>query len=263
MPASWCCATAPMVEVLDVGRQDPHRPQRHAPRPAQPGPRPVPVSRAANRATAMPITSSIGRTAGRPACRTWFLRADSTTARSTKGAFGWFRQTRKGSSGSCARTARRCRQEPPVASWEGAPLAPTDARLAAAGVSIGPHTATPEWYGESLEPDGGAGRAVGADGGRRARQFLTAASARGNGGRPGDATETPAALAVPAAATGSPVAGNLPGGHDPVAEARFLQAPVGAPHEQRQQTRKRLTREIGWTTGGMGLAATQVQQGDN
>ena len=40
--------------------------------------------------------------------------------------------------------------EPPVASWEGAPLAPTDARLAAAGVSIGPDTATPEWYGESL-----------------------------------------------------------------------------------------------------------------
>ena len=28
--------------------------------------------------------------------------------------------------------------EPPAASWEGAPLAPTDARLAAAGVSIGP-----------------------------------------------------------------------------------------------------------------------------
>ena len=41
--------------------------------------------------------------------------------------------------------------EPPPASWEGAPLAPTDARLAAAGVSIGPHTATPDWYGESLD----------------------------------------------------------------------------------------------------------------
>ena len=40
--------------------------------------------------------------------------------------------------------------EPPPASWEGAPLAPTDARLAAAGISIGPHTATPDWYGESL-----------------------------------------------------------------------------------------------------------------
>ena len=40
--------------------------------------------------------------------------------------------------------------EPPAASWEGAPLAPTDARLAAAGVSIGPHTATPDWYGEPL-----------------------------------------------------------------------------------------------------------------
>ena len=39
---------------------------------------------------------------------------------------------------------------PPAVRWEGAPLAPTDARLAAAGISIGPHTATPEWYGESL-----------------------------------------------------------------------------------------------------------------
>ena len=41
--------------------------------------------------------------------------------------------------------------EPPAACWEGPPLAPTDARLAAAGVSIGPHTATPDWYGESLD----------------------------------------------------------------------------------------------------------------
>ena len=41
--------------------------------------------------------------------------------------------------------------EPPAACWEGAPLAPTDARLAAAGVSIGPHTATPDWYGEPLD----------------------------------------------------------------------------------------------------------------
>ena len=41
--------------------------------------------------------------------------------------------------------------EPPPASWAGAPLAPTDARLAAAGISIGPDTATPEWYGESLD----------------------------------------------------------------------------------------------------------------
>ena len=40
--------------------------------------------------------------------------------------------------------------EPPVAGWEGAPLAPTEARLAAAGIGIGPHTATPDWYGESL-----------------------------------------------------------------------------------------------------------------
>ena len=40
---------------------------------------------------------------------------------------------------------------PAAARWEGAPLAPTDARLEAAGISIGPHTATPEWYGEPLE----------------------------------------------------------------------------------------------------------------
>ena len=40
--------------------------------------------------------------------------------------------------------------EPPPACWDGAPLAPTDARLAAAGISIGPHTATPDWYGEPL-----------------------------------------------------------------------------------------------------------------
>ena len=41
---------------------------------------------------------------------------------------------------------------PPAPGWKGAgaPLAPTVARLAAAGITIGPHTATPEWYGESL-----------------------------------------------------------------------------------------------------------------
>ena len=40
--------------------------------------------------------------------------------------------------------------EPPVSSWQGAPLAPTGTRLAAAGINIDPHTATPDWYGESL-----------------------------------------------------------------------------------------------------------------
>ena len=41
---------------------------------------------------------------------------------------------------------------PPAPRWEGVgpPLAPTVERLKAAGISIGPHTATPEWYGESL-----------------------------------------------------------------------------------------------------------------
>ena len=40
---------------------------------------------------------------------------------------------------------------PAAARWAGAPLAPSDARLEAAGISIGPHTATPDWYGEPLE----------------------------------------------------------------------------------------------------------------
>ena len=41
---------------------------------------------------------------------------------------------------------------PAAVRWEGVgpPLAPTVERLAAAGISIGPHTATPEWYGETL-----------------------------------------------------------------------------------------------------------------
>ena len=41
---------------------------------------------------------------------------------------------------------------PAAPHWQGAgaPLAPTVARLAASGITIGPHTATPEWYGESL-----------------------------------------------------------------------------------------------------------------
>ena len=42
-------------------------------------------------------------------------------------------------------------EEPPAARWQGAPLAPTEQRLAAAGISIGSHTATPEWYGEPLD----------------------------------------------------------------------------------------------------------------
>ena len=41
--------------------------------------------------------------------------------------------------------------EAPAARWQGAPLAPTAARLAADGIRMGPHTATPEWYGESLD----------------------------------------------------------------------------------------------------------------
>ena len=41
---------------------------------------------------------------------------------------------------------------PPAPRWDGVgpPLTPTVERLAADGISIGPHTATPEWFGESL-----------------------------------------------------------------------------------------------------------------
>ncbi|MCY4660754.1 MAG: hypothetical protein OXF93_13215 [Acidobacteria bacterium] len=35
--------------------------------------------------------------------------------------------------------------------WTGPALAPTDARLAAAGIAIGPATATPHWHGERLD----------------------------------------------------------------------------------------------------------------
>ncbi len=35
--------------------------------------------------------------------------------------------------------------------WQGAPLEPTEARLRQAGITIGPHTATLDWYGESLD----------------------------------------------------------------------------------------------------------------
>ena len=42
---------------------------------------------------------------------------------------------------------------PPMAAWRGTgePLAPTVARLEDVGITIGPHTATPEWYGETLD----------------------------------------------------------------------------------------------------------------
>ena len=35
--------------------------------------------------------------------------------------------------------------------WNGPPLAPADARLVAAGIEIGPDTATPDWHGERLD----------------------------------------------------------------------------------------------------------------
>ena len=40
---------------------------------------------------------------------------------------------------------------PPAPQWTGPPLAPTDARLDASGIAIGPDTATPDWHGERLD----------------------------------------------------------------------------------------------------------------
>ena len=42
---------------------------------------------------------------------------------------------------------------PPASVWTDAPLATTDRALAAAGITIGAHTATPDWYGEPLDVD--------------------------------------------------------------------------------------------------------------
>ena len=40
---------------------------------------------------------------------------------------------------------------PAAPRWTGPPLAPTSAHLAAAGIEIGPDTATPDWHGERLD----------------------------------------------------------------------------------------------------------------
>ena len=40
---------------------------------------------------------------------------------------------------------------PGAPQWNGPPLAPTDARLDAGGIAIGPDTATPDWHGERLD----------------------------------------------------------------------------------------------------------------
>ena len=40
---------------------------------------------------------------------------------------------------------------PAAPRWNGPPLAPNDDRLAAAGIEIGPDTATPDWHGERLD----------------------------------------------------------------------------------------------------------------
>jgi hypothetical protein len=42
---------------------------------------------------------------------------------------------------------------PPAPTWAGAARGSTNAHLETAGLSIGPHTATPDWCGERLDLD--------------------------------------------------------------------------------------------------------------
>ena len=49
---------------------------------------------------------------------------------------------------SAGSTSRAAPAAPP---WTGPALAPSDARLAVAGIAIGPATATPHWHGERLD----------------------------------------------------------------------------------------------------------------
>ena len=61
---------------------------------------------------------------------------------------------RMGSSGDatfCWPDGRPFPAVPVAPRWNGPPLAPTDDRLAAAGIEIGPDTATPDWHGERLD----------------------------------------------------------------------------------------------------------------
>ncbi|MPY86948.1 MAG: DUF222 domain-containing protein [Luteitalea sp.] len=62
-----------------------------------------------------------------------------------------------GTVAACRPDGRPLPASPPVPRWDNDgdniqdPLAPVTARLAAADIQIGPHTATPEWYGERLD----------------------------------------------------------------------------------------------------------------
>ena len=148
MPPSWRCSTAPTARssTSAAGRARSRPPcaalcwtviAASASSPA------------ATPATATPTTSCTGPTAGRPSSPTWLCCRFHHRALHEEGfqvvadAAGQFRFLRPDGVPLPA--------EPPAACWEGAPLAPTDARLASAGVSIGPYTATPDWYGESLD----------------------------------------------------------------------------------------------------------------
>ena len=148
MPPSWRCSTAPTARssTSAAGRARSRPPcaalcwtviAASASSPA------------ATPATATPTTSCTGPTAGRPSSPTWLCCRFHHRALHEEGfqvvadAAGQFQFL--GPDGVPLPA------EPPAACWEGAPLAPSDARLASAGVSIGPYTATPDWYGESLD----------------------------------------------------------------------------------------------------------------
>ena len=66
-----------------------------------------------------------------------------------KRAFKWS-PAPTASSASCARMASRCRRYHRRCAGRGRRWRRPTHGWAAAGISIGPHTATPEWYGEAL-----------------------------------------------------------------------------------------------------------------
>ena len=58
---------------------------------------------------------------------------------------------RTGDAAFCWPDGRPFPDAPAAPRWTGPPLAPTGAHLAAAGIEIGPDTATPDWHGERLD----------------------------------------------------------------------------------------------------------------
>ena len=150
MPVWWRCGTAPTGQVLDVGRRTPHGADRAASRAHERDHSQCQFPGCNSRhcdAHHVVHWADGGDTRLRNLvllCRFHHRAVHEEGFQLTADAAdGQFRFLPPG--------RRAVPAQPAAACWQGAPLAPTDARLAAAGVSIGAHTATPTGYGESLD----------------------------------------------------------------------------------------------------------------